>query len=139
MTTSRSRARRAPSSRAFRPTPAHCRFSTTTAEANRLCVEIILCGVGCDWHEDRYGHISQHRLHPDPLAPALDNASAKKVLPMRLPAHRLRPGDLGSSPIAISLAAHGKVRDCDDQHVLLIGTRKGANLVDFGACSMSGS
>jgi len=28
---------------------------------------------------------------------------------MRLPAHRLRPGDLGSSPIAISLATPGKV------------------------------
>jgi hypothetical protein len=53
------------------------------------------------WHEDRYRHISQHRLRTDTLAAALYDASAKKVAPMRLIYARLRPGDLGSRPVAI--------------------------------------
>ena len=40
MTTFRSRARRAPSTGAFRPTRAHRRISTTTADANRVLAAV---------------------------------------------------------------------------------------------------
>src|SRR5205085_7097539 len=57
----------------------------------------------------------------------------EEVAPMRLPARRLRPGDLGSGPVAFGRAVPGKARRRDDDCVLLVGTSKSADLVGSGA------
>ena len=86
-------------------------------------------------HEDCYRHASQHRLHTDALGAALYEMFAEKIAPMRLAARRLRPGDLGSGPIWLSLAARGIARSRNDKRVFLMAAGKGADLVGSGAGS----
>jgi hypothetical protein len=80
-------------------------------------------------YEDCYRHAFEQSAHIDPFAVALYNAPTQKITPMRPDACRLRPRNLGSGPIVIGLKTNGKTRSCDDQHVILVEAREGADLV----------